>query len=46
VVDIASARRAGSRFGSLKERLARVGEELGIQVAAMHDDLLSTMHGV
>ncbi len=46
VLDIASARRQGSRFNQLRERLRLLGEELGIHVVAMHDDLLSTMHSV
>jgi ACT domain-containing protein len=46
VIDIASARRKGSRFGQLRERLQQEGQALGIHVVAMHDDILSTMHSV
>jgi len=46
VVDIAAARRSGSRFHELRDQLRLLGEELGIHVVAMHDDILSTMHSV
>ena len=46
VVDISGATSQGARFKQLRQRLVQVGEELGIHVVAMHDDILSAMHGV
>ncbi len=46
VVDISGATSQGSRFGQLRQRLKQVGEELGVHVVALHDDILTTMHTV
>ena len=46
VVDITGATSQGSRFGELRHRLKQIGEELGVHVVAIHDDILTTMHTV
>jgi ACT domain-containing protein len=46
VVDIAGATRHGKHFSQLKERLQEAGQEIGVHVVALHDDLLSSMHSV
>lgn len=46
VVDISGATRDGARFGQLKQRLSQVGQDLGVHVVAMHDDILTAMHSV
>ena len=46
VVDISGATSQGSRFGQLRQRLKQIGEELGVHVVALHDDILTTMHTV
>jgi len=46
VVDISGATSEGARFGQLKHRLSQVGEDLGVHVVAMHDDILTAMHSV
>ena len=45
-VDISGATSEGARFGQLKHRLSQVGEDLGVHVVAMHDDILTAMHSV
>lgn len=46
VVDISQATSQGSRFNTFKQRLQQIGEELGIHVVALHDDILAAMHSV
>ena len=46
VVDITQATSQGSRFNTFKQRLLHIGEELGIHVVALHDDILAAMHSV
>ncbi len=46
VVDISGATSQGARFATLRQRLQQAGDELGIHVVALHDDILSTMHAV
>ena len=46
VVDIAGATSEGARFDQLKHSLTLAGEQLGIHVVAMHDDILTAMHSV
>lgn len=46
VVDISEATSQGSRFNTFKQRLTQIGEELGIHVVALHDDILAAMHSV
>ncbi|HET6345576.1 MAG TPA: ACT domain-containing protein [Myxococcota bacterium] len=46
VVDIAGATRQGKHFSQLKEGLQGAGQEIGVHVVALHDDLLSSMHSV
>jgi ACT domain-containing protein len=46
VVDISGATSQGTTFAQLKQRLLQIAEDMGIHVVALHDDILSTMHGV
>ena len=46
VVDISEATSQGSRFNTFKQRLSQIGDELGIHVVALHDDILAAMHSV
>lgn len=46
VVDISGATSEGTRFDQLKHRLTQAGEQIGIHVVAMHDDILTAMHSV
>lgn len=46
VVDIAGATRQGARFAQLRRRLQEVGEEIGVHVVVLHDDILSSMHSI
>ena len=46
VVDISGGEPDGPRFLRLRERLKQVGEDLGVHVVVMHDDILSIMHSI
>jgi ACT domain-containing protein len=46
VVDISGATSEGAQFDQLKHRLTQAGEQIGIHVVAMHDDILTAMHSV
>lgn len=46
VVDISGATRQGAHFASLRERLRHAGQELGVHVVVLHDDILSSMHTI
>ncbi len=35
-----------AKLDQLRERLRTVGEDMGVHVVAMHDDILTTMHSV
>ena len=36
----------GAQFDQLKMRLTQIGEDLGVHVVAIHDDILTAMHSV
>ena len=46
VVDISGATSQGTPFAQLRQRLLQVAEDMGIHVVALHDDILSSMHGI
>jgi ACT domain-containing protein len=46
VADISGATSEGAHFDQLKFRLSQIGEELGVHVVAIHDDILTAMHSV
>ena len=46
VVDISGATSQGTTFAQLKQRLLQIAEDMGIHVVALHDDILSSMHGI
>jgi len=46
VADISGATSEGANFDQLKLRLTQIGEELGVHVVAIHDDILTAMHSV
>ena len=46
VADISGATSEGAQFDQLKMRLTQIGEDLGVHVVAIHDDILTAMHSV
>lgn len=46
VVDLAQATPEGARFAQLRHRLKEVGDDMGVHVVVMHDDILTAMHSI
>ncbi len=38
--------RVGSGFGELSEKLAKLGDELGVEIRIQHEDIFNSMHRI